>query len=90
MNTMTYNKVDRDILAATALPGRAYLLTLAVVASFIFVGGLAFLYQVYYGLGVAGYAHSMRWTQNVHFSITPLVRTVTSGFSCRFRGSAHW
>ncbi len=58
---MTYNKVDRDILAATALPGRAYLLTLAVVASFIFVGGLAFLYQVYSGLGVAGYAHSMRW-----------------------------
>src|SRR5579885_1787637 len=28
-------------------------------------------------------------TQNVHFSITPLVLTVTSGFNCQLRGSGH-
>ena len=31
----------------------------------------------------------MRCTQNVHFSITPFSRTVTSGFSCQFSGSAN-
>ena len=31
----------------------------------------------------------MRWTQNVHFSITPAPRTVTSGLSCRLSGSGH-
>src|SRR5690242_15844068 len=31
----------------------------------------------------------MRCTQNVHFSITPLERTVTSGLSCQFRGSGN-
>ena len=29
----------------------------------------------------------MRCTQNVHFSMTPLARTITSGFSARFSGS---
>jgi hypothetical protein len=32
----------------------------------------------------------MRWTQNVHFSITPWPRTVTSGFSMSRMGSGQF
>ena len=32
-------------------------------------------------------APRMRWTQKVHFSITPRARTVTSGLSWRWSGS---
>ena len=32
------------------------------------------------------FARLIRWTQKVHFSITPFSRTVTSGLSCRFSG----
>ena len=37
-------------------------------------------------------ANRMRETQKVHFSITPLVRTVTSGLSSNVRlpGKAYW
>ena len=31
-------------------------------------------------------ASRMRCTQNVHFSMTPLSRTVTSGLNCQFKG----
>jgi len=34
-------------------------------------------------------ANWIRCTQNVHFSITPAPRTVTSGLSCRFSGAGH-
>src|SRR4029079_8081054 len=37
----------------------------------------------------ASFARRMRCTQNVHFSITPLSRTVTSGLSCQLSGSGN-
>ena len=38
-------------------------------------------------LTASSLASMMRCTQNVHFSMTPLLRTVTSGFSARCSGS---
>ena len=35
-------------------------------------------------------AARMRCTQKVHFSMTPLERTVTSGFSCQSSGRTNW
>src|SRR4051812_6546433 len=34
-------------------------------------------------------ARRIRWMQNVHFSMMPLVRRETSGFSCSFNGLGH-
>src|SRR5262249_176778 len=34
-------------------------------------------------------AAAIRWTQNVHFSITPTSRTETSGLSCTSSGRGH-
>ena len=56
-----YDRADRDILAATAKPGRPYLLVLAFTASLVGVGFLCWYHQYRVGLGVAGYTHPVNW-----------------------------
>ena len=61
MASNSYKQVNRDILGGLTPPGRPYLYALAAVSALVFTGFLAFMNQVYTGLGVAGYSHSMRW-----------------------------
>ncbi|MDH4045419.1 MAG: hypothetical protein OEW06_13265, partial [Gemmatimonadota bacterium] len=51
----TYHEVTRDIAATLGNPSRSYFLLLGVVLTVLGAGALALLYQIRWGLGVAGY-----------------------------------
>jgi len=57
----TYHEVTRDIAATLGNPGRSYFVLLGFVLVVLAAGALALLYQIRYGLGVAGYAPPVMW-----------------------------
>ncbi len=61
MAPLTYSQVNRDILRTVAPPGRRYFSALALVMAVLGVGALAWIHQIYTGLGVAGYHSGVKW-----------------------------
>ncbi|MFQ5723060.1 MAG: NrfD/PsrC family molybdoenzyme membrane anchor subunit [Terriglobia bacterium] len=61
MAELTYSQVNQDILRTVAPPGRRYFSALALVMAVLGVGALAWIHQIYTGLGVAGYHSGVKW-----------------------------
>ena len=57
----TYNEVTRDIAATLRNPGRTWYILFGFVVSVMLCGFIALLYQIRYGLGVAGYRPPVMW-----------------------------
>lgn len=57
----TYREITRDIVATLGRPGRLYWIALGTALSILAIGAGALLYQIRYGLGVAGYAPPVMW-----------------------------
>jgi Ni/Fe-hydrogenase subunit HybB-like protein len=57
----TYDEVTRDIAATLGKPKKGYFLLLGFVLVVLAVGVGALLYQIRYGLGVAGYRPPVLW-----------------------------
>ncbi len=55
------SKINRDILSVMEGTSPSYWLLLAIVAGFVALAGGIWLYQVYKGLGIAGYVHPVFW-----------------------------
>ncbi|HBZ71272.1 MAG TPA: hydrogenase [Deltaproteobacteria bacterium] len=53
--------VNRDILAVMDRPTMPYWLLLGFLVVFVHSAGAVWVYQVYKGLGIAGYAHPIFW-----------------------------
>jgi len=58
---LTYGAVTRDILRPLFKPSAAYFGLLGLCIAMLAVGGYAFLYQLRWGLGVAGYQPPVFW-----------------------------
>ncbi len=61
MAELTYSQISQDILRTVAPPGRKYLSAVALVMMVLGLGALAWLHQIYTGLGVAGYHSGVKW-----------------------------
>ncbi|MDH3640370.1 MAG: hypothetical protein OES09_18180, partial [Gammaproteobacteria bacterium] len=57
----TYADVTRDVHATLGNPGKLYYVLLAFVLSVLALGGFALLWQIRFGLGVAGYTPPVMW-----------------------------
>ncbi len=57
----TYREITRDIVATLGRPGRLYWIALGSALLVLAIGVGALLYQIRYGLGVAGYAPPVMW-----------------------------
>ncbi|MDH3497273.1 MAG: polysulfide reductase NrfD [Gemmatimonadota bacterium] len=57
----TYHEVTRDIAATLGTPKRGYYVLLAFVLTVLAAGAFALLWQIRYGLGVAGYVPPVMW-----------------------------
>ncbi len=57
----TYGDVTRDIAATLGKPGRGYYILFAFVLAVLALGAFALLYQIRFGLGVAGYTPPVMW-----------------------------
>jgi molybdopterin-containing oxidoreductase family membrane subunit len=57
----TYHEITRDIAATLGSPSRTYYVLLGIVVAVFAVGVGALLYQVRFGLGVAGYTPPVMW-----------------------------
>jgi molybdopterin-containing oxidoreductase family membrane subunit len=57
----TYHEITRDVVATLGRPGRTYYVLLAIVLAVLAVGAFALLWQVRWGLGVAGYRPPVLW-----------------------------
>ena len=57
----TYADVTRDVFATLGNPGKTYYILIGFVLSMLALGGIALLYQIRYGLGVAGYTPPVLW-----------------------------
>ena len=55
------SEVNRDILAVMDRPTLPYWLLLGFLVVFVHSAGAVWVYQVYKGLGIAGYAHPIFW-----------------------------
>src|SRR5215472_791050 len=55
------SEVNRDILAVMDRPSLPYWLLLGFLVVFVHAAGAVWVYQVYKGLGIAGYAHPIFW-----------------------------
>jgi len=55
------SQVNRDILAVMDRPTLPYWLLLGFLVVFVHSAGAVWVYQVYKGLGIAGYAHPIFW-----------------------------
>src|SRR5688500_1660357 len=55
-----YEQVDREIIA-TLHPTTAWFIGLGVAILFLIIGAAAWIYQIYAGLGVAGYNPPVMW-----------------------------
>jgi molybdopterin-containing oxidoreductase family membrane subunit len=55
------SQVNRDILAVMDRPTMPYWLLLGFLVVFVHSAGAVWVYQVYKGLGIAGYAHPIFW-----------------------------
>lgn len=56
-----FAKIDRDVLRTLWSPGGRYRITMAFVLATLAFGIFCFVYQVKYGLGVAGYTAGVMW-----------------------------
>ena len=61
MKELTYSRVNRDILRTLEKPGKVYFLLLGGVLAILGWGFFCWVYQVYTGIGVAGYVHPVMW-----------------------------
>lgn len=59
--SLTYSKVNDDIIRMLDKPTVKWLFLFLPVIGFVGFGLLCFLYQVYTGIGVAGYRHPVFW-----------------------------
>jgi molybdopterin-containing oxidoreductase family membrane subunit len=55
------SKINRDLLSVMQGTSLGYWLLVAVAAGFVALAGGIWLYQVYKGLGIAGYGHPIFW-----------------------------
>ncbi len=60
-NSLTYAKVNEDVIRMLDKPTVKWLALFLPVLGFVGFGMFCFLYQVYTGLGVAGYRHPVFW-----------------------------
>ncbi len=60
-NSLTYAKVNEDVMRMLEKPTIKWLALFLPVLGFVGFGMFCFLYQVYTGLGVAGYRHPVFW-----------------------------
>jgi len=58
---MADSEVNRDILSVMGRPTIPYWLLLGFLVLFVHSAGAVWVYQVYKGLGIAGYAHPVFW-----------------------------
>ena len=58
---LTYSRITRDIAGTLGNPGRGYFILLGLVLTVLAIGGFALLWQIRYGLGVAGYVPPVMW-----------------------------
>lgn len=59
--TLTYSKVTHDVVRMLDKPSFKWWGLFLITISFVGIGLLCFIYQVYTGLGVAGYRHPVFW-----------------------------
>ncbi|MBI2402839.1 MAG: polysulfide reductase NrfD [Gemmatimonadetes bacterium] len=57
----TYSEITHDIAATLGRPSRTYYIVLGFVVAVLLLGVAALLYQIRYGLGVAGYRPPVQW-----------------------------
>src|SRR3990172_3031606 len=57
----TYSEITHDIAATLGRPGRTWYILLGFAISVMLLGAIALLYQIRYGLGVAGYRPPVMW-----------------------------
>src|SRR5574341_2277795 len=57
----TYGEITHDISATLGRPGRTWYTVFAIVLAILGWGVFALLYQIRYGLGVAGYRPPVMW-----------------------------
>lgn len=57
----TYHEVTRDIVATLGKPSRVYYLLLGLAITVFVIGVIALLFQVRFGLGMAGYTPPVMW-----------------------------
>jgi Ni/Fe-hydrogenase subunit HybB-like protein len=55
-----YEQVDNDVIA-TLTPTAKWLIALAIAVGCFLIGAIAWIYQIYMGLGVAGYNPPVMW-----------------------------
>ncbi|QMU56293.1 MAG: hydrogenase [Candidatus Mycalebacterium zealandia] len=60
-NRLTYSKVTADVVRILEKPSRQWALLFGTALFFVGIGLFSFLYQVYTGLGVAGFRHPVFW-----------------------------
>lgn len=61
MSELTYSRVNRDILRTLERPGKGYFALLGLVLLVLVWGAIAWIYQIYTGMGVAGFFHPVLW-----------------------------
>ncbi len=59
--TSADSQINRDILSVMDRPSLPYWLLLGFLVVFVHAAGAVWVYQVYKGLGIAGYAHPIFW-----------------------------
>ncbi|MBI4208358.1 MAG: polysulfide reductase NrfD [Deltaproteobacteria bacterium] len=59
--SLTYQRIDQDVLKTLERPGKKYFILLGGVLAVFLVGLAAFINQVRMGLGMAGYTHPVMW-----------------------------
>jgi Ni/Fe-hydrogenase subunit HybB-like protein len=60
-STLTYSKVNQDVIRMLGKPTFKWVALFLPTLGFVSFGLFCFLYQVYNGLGVAGYRHPVFW-----------------------------
>ena len=58
---LTYSRVNDDIIRMLEKPSMKWLALFVFDLSVLGIGAMCFIYQVYTGLGVAGYSHPVFW-----------------------------
>jgi len=61
MEAVSYREINRRILGSLLPPGKPYYLALLACFSGMVIGASCWVYQIYFGLGVAGVNHPVMW-----------------------------
>jgi Ni/Fe-hydrogenase subunit HybB-like protein len=59
--TMSYSEVNKGVLATLSPPGKKYWISIGILALIFGFGLACWLYQIIYGLGVAGISNPVGW-----------------------------